>query len=329
VGRGGNRQTSLRSNPGISPWTRGGTVGNLVFDNAGSLYGASSYGNGNIFRLTQQADGSWTETAVYTFTGAPDGSGPDAGLTIDSMGNLYGTTHIGGVYGEGTVYELTPTKGGTWSETVLYSFSGTDGANPFAEVTLDQGGNLYGTTGNGGQYGRGAVFKLTPGSGGWTETVLHSFVGGTDQGEPYAGVVLDSSGNVYGTATDNAFGGSWTVFRLKPNLDGTWKETILHTFGNGNRNDGDFPWSNLVADVAGNLYGTTYVGGTHYQGIIYKLMPVLGGRWKETVFHSFTYADGANPVHNPVTFDASGNLIATYSGGLQNGGYGVVLEIAP
>jgi len=103
-------------------------VGNLVFDKAGNLYGASSYGNGNVFRLTQQADGSWTETAVYTFTGLPDGSRPDAGLIIDSMGNLYGTTGIGGEYGEGTVYELTPTMGGGWSEVILYSFSVADGA---------------------------------------------------------------------------------------------------------------------------------------------------------------------------------------------------------
>jgi uncharacterized repeat protein (TIGR03803 family) len=308
----------------------GNPIGNLVFDNAGSLYGASRYGNGNVFRLTQQTNGLWTETAVYTFTGTPDGSGPDAGLTIDSMGNLYGTTHIGGVYGNGTVYEMTPANDGTWSETVLYSFSGTDGANPFSEVTLDQSGNLYGTTGNGGQYGRGEVFKLSRDSGGWTEIVLHSFEGGTDQGEPYSGVVLDSSGNVYGTATDNDFGGSGTVFRLKPNLDGSWKETILHTFGDGNRNDGAYPSSNLVPDAAGNLYGTTYVGGAYYQGVIYKLTPVPGGEWKETVFHSFTYADGANPVDNPVTFDASGNLFtATSSGGLLIGGYGVVLEIAP
>jgi uncharacterized repeat protein (TIGR03803 family) len=97
---------------------------------------------------------------------------------------------------------------------------------------------------------------------------------------------------VYGTATDNGFGGSGTVFRLKPNLDASWTETILHTFGGGH-DDRGFPWSDLVPDAAGNLYGTTYVGGAHGQGIIYKLTPVLGGDWKETVFHSFNYADGA------------------------------------
>lgn len=307
-------------------------VGNLVFDNAGRLYGASSYGNGNVFRMTQQADGSWTETTVYTFTGGSDGSRPEAGLIIDSAGNLYGTTLGGGNYGEGTVYEVTPMPGGGWSEVVLYSFSGADGASPFAGVTLDQDGSLYGTTGLGGQYGRGTVFKLTANAGGWNETVLHSFKGGADPGEPFTGVVLDSSGNLYGTATDNGFGGSGTVFRLKPNTDGSWKETIIHTFGSGNRNDGASPSSDLIPDAAGNYYGTTYVGGVHYQGTIYKLTRGLGGHWRETVFHNFNYTDGANPADNPVTFDASGNLfIATGSGGLLGGqhGYGVVLEIAP
>jgi hypothetical protein len=118
------------------------------------------------------------------------------------------------------------------------------------------------------------------------------------------------------------------VFRLKPNLDGSWTETILHAFGK-DKGDGIFPWSNLVPDAAGNLYGTTYVGGTDYQGVIYKLTPVLGGHWKYTVFHSFNFANGANPADNPVTFDASGNLFVATSGGGLHASYGVVLEIAP
>jgi uncharacterized repeat protein (TIGR03803 family) len=306
-------------------------AGNLVFDDAGNLYGASQWGYGSVFRLTQQTDGSWTESTVYTFTGTPDGSIPTGGLIIDGVGNLYGTTGAGGRYGEGTVYKLTPTKGGTWSEAILYSFSGADGLEPNAGVTRDQSGNLYGTTVNGGQYGRGVVFKLTRATDSWTETVLHSFKGGTDPGEPFAGVTVDSSGNVYGTTTNNDFGGSGTVFRLKPNADGSWTETILHVFGE-REGDGDFPSSNLVPDAAGNLYGTTYVGGANGEGIIYKLTQPSEGHWKETVFHSFNYADGANPADNPVTFDASGNIfVATAGGGLHEGydGYGVVLEIAP
>jgi uncharacterized repeat protein (TIGR03803 family) len=298
-------------------------AGNLVFDDAGNLYGASQWGYGSVFRLTQQTDGSWTESTVYTFTGIPDGSVPTGGLIIDGVGNLYGTTGAGGQYGDGTVYKLTPTKGGTWSEAILYSFSGADGMGPNSGVTRDQNGNLYGTTVHGGQYGYGTVFELADNAGDWTETVIHSFGGVSDPGEPFAGVVLDSSGNVYGTATIN----SGTVFRLKPNLDGSWTETILHAFGT-RKNDGNFPWSNLVPDAAGTFYGTTYVGGTHYQGVIYTLTP-FQGQWKYAVFHSFNYTDGANPADNPVTFDASGNLFLATSGGGLPQDYGVVLEIAP
>jgi uncharacterized repeat protein (TIGR03803 family) len=199
-------------------------------------------------------------------------------------------------------------------------------------VTLDRSGNLYGTTGNGGQYGRGVVFQLTPAVDAWTETVLHSFTGGTDPGEPFAGVILDSSGSVYGTTTNNGYGEpSGTVFKLNPNIDGSWTETILHAFGE-RAGDGDFPWSDLVPDALGNLYGTTYVGGTLGYGVIYKLSRGAKGEWTETVFHSFSYRDGAAPANNPVTFNASGDLfIATSSGGLREGydGYGVVLELAP
>jgi uncharacterized repeat protein (TIGR03803 family) len=304
-------------------------VGNLVFDNAGNLYGASGWGYGSIFRLTQHTDGSWNETTVYTFTGGADGSNPDAGLTIDSMGNLYGTTRIGGQYGSGTVYEVTPTTGGGWSEVVLYSFSGADGAYPFAGVTLDQSGNLYGTTGLGGQFNLGTVFELTPNAKGWSETVLHSFAGGEDESEPFAGVVLDSAGDVYGTTSGQGSDRPGTVFRLEQDSGGGWTETILHTF---NGTDGEFPWSDLVPDANGNLYGTTYVGGSNGKGVIYELIRTSKNGWRMIVFHNFNFVDGASPAGNPVTFDASGNLfIATYYGGLNVGydGYGVVLEIAP
>lgn len=307
-------------------------VGNLVFDTAGNLYGASEWGYGGVFKLTQRTDGSWTETTIHTFGEGFDGANPASGLILDRVGSIYGTTRVGGEYGDGTVYELTPATGGAWSEAVLYSFSGTDGANPFAGVTFDRSGNLYGTTGNGGQYGRGVVFQLAPAADTWTETVLHSFTGGTDPGEPFAGVILDSSGSLYGTTTNNDYGEpSGTVFRLNPNVDGSWTETILHTFGE-REGDGNFPWSDLVPDALGSLYGTTSDGGTLGYGVIYKLSQDVKGEWTETVFHSFSYRDGAAPANNPVTFNSSGDLfIATSSGGLREGydGYGVVLELAP
>lgn len=296
--------------------------GNLVFDTSGNLYGVSGWGPG-IFRLTPQPDGSWTETTIYTFAGAPE---PYSGLTIDKFGNLYGTTRIGGDNGLGAVYQLSPTSDGGWSGRNIYSFSGSDGEYPWADVTLDHKRNVYGTTVAGGQYGFGTVYELTPNAGDWTETVLYSFT--ADHYRPAAGVFLDSSGTLYGTASDNS-AGPGAVFSLKPNSKGGWTESVVHTFGG--KGDGAFPWSDLVPDAAGNLYGTTYVGGAHDYGIIYKLTRMSGGGWKETVFHSFNYRDGANPAQDPVTFDGSGNLfVATSCGGLEGYcGLGVAIKIAP
>jgi uncharacterized repeat protein (TIGR03803 family) len=303
-------------------------TGRLVFDKAGKLYGAMAWGNGGIFQLTQQPDGSWAETAIYMFTGAPDGSRPYSGLTIDNSGNLYGTTQSGGANGIGCVYMVSPMSNG-WSETVLHSFSGSDGAYPWADVTLDKAGNVYGTTIAGGAYGQGAVFELKVSS--WTETVLYSFLGGSQHGWPATGVYLDASGKIFGTLSDNGNNGlPGAVFRLEPNSNGKWTETLLHEFGK--RGDGDFPWSDLVPDAAGNLYGSTYVGGNTGHGVIYKLTQNAKGNWTESVFFSFNYRDGASPANNPVTLDGAGNLfIATFYGGLHVGydGYGVVLELVP
>ena len=308
----------------------GNPTGKLVFDKTGKLYGAMAWGNGGVFELTQQPGGSWAETAIYTFTGAPDGSRPYSGLTIDNSGNLYGTTQSGGANGIGCVYMVSPMANG-WSETVLHSFSGSDGAYPWADVTLDAAGNVYGTTIAGGAYGQGAVFELNASHDSWTETVLYSFRGGTQHGWPAAGVYLDASGKIFGTLSDNGDDGlPGAVFRLEANSDGKWTETLLHAFGK--RGDGGFPWSDLVPDAAGSLYGTTYVGGNTGNGVIYKLTQNAKGNWIESVFFSFSYHDGASPADNPVTFDAAGNLfVATVYGGLHEGydGYGVVLELAP
>jgi uncharacterized repeat protein (TIGR03803 family) len=181
------------------------------------------------------------------------------------------------------------------------------------------------------KYGQGAVFELKASQGSWTETVLYSFRGGTQHGWPAAGVYLDASGKIFGTLSDNGDDGlPGAVFRLEANSDGKWTETLLHAFGK--RGDGGFPWSDLVPDAAGSLYGTTYVGGNTGNGVIYKLTQNAKGNWIETVFFSFNYHDGASPADNPVTFDAAGNLfVGTVYGGVHEGydGYGVVLELAP
>src|SRR5208337_2813918 len=202
--------------------------------------------------------GGWTEKVLYSFkfTGM-DGTYPNPGLIFDAAGNLYGTTSYGGAYGSyGTVFELTPTKGGGWTEQVLHSFNydGTDGADPFAGLIFDAAGNLYGTTQSGGTYGPGTVFELTPmQGGGWKEQVLYSFnFNGADAEYPYAGLIFDKAGNLYGTTEAGGthyrttrFGGTYnvgTVFELTPTQGGGWTEKLLHSFNNTGK-DGYRPYA--------------------------------------------------------------------------------------
>lgn len=181
-----------------------------------------------MFELSSEKSGAWTETVLYGFGGAPnDGLLPYAGLIMDKAGNLYGTTNEGGAYSLGTVFKLSPEKGGVWTESVLYSFGShsRDGAYPFDGLIMDKVGNLYGTTTGGGKYGFGTVFQMSPpaekGSA-WTEKVLYSFGRQTSKGEePWDSLIMDEEGNLYGTtteggATNNCDYGCGTVFKLSP-----------------------------------------------------------------------------------------------------------------
>jgi uncharacterized repeat protein (TIGR03803 family) len=328
----------------------------LIFDAAGNLYGTTegggtgsncgAFGCGTVFELTPAAGGGWTETVLYSFGGSPDGADPLAGLIFDAAGNLYGTTGAGGTYDYGTVFELTPAAGGGWTETVLHNFNYnvTDGYYPYAGLILDAAGNLYGTTSQGGTYGYGwgTVFELTPAAGGgWTEKVLHSFpdYNGTDGTSPYAGLIFDAAGNLYGTTSQ---GGTYifrgTVFELTPAAGGGWTETVLHSFGNGA--DADSPQAGLIFDAAGNLYGTTVEGGTGSNcifgcGTVFELTPAAGGGWTEKVLYSFNAngTDGYYPYAGLI-FDAAGNLYGTTRyGGTSSGcapyGCGTVFELTP
>ena len=198
--------------------------GSLIADASGALYGTTTSGgtgsSGTVFKLTPPTTtgGAWTETVLYTFTGSPDGASPFVGLIADASGALYGATYNGGTSGNGTVFKLTPptTTGGAWTETVLYSFSGSDGANPRGSLIADAEGAHYGTTFLGGAGSSGTVFKLTPPAttgGAWTETVLYSFTGGSDGANPPAALIADTSGALYGT-TNSGGGGYGTVFKL-------------------------------------------------------------------------------------------------------------------
>jgi uncharacterized repeat protein (TIGR03803 family) len=198
--------------------------GGLIFDKNGNLYGTTFAGGdhnyGTVFELTPNGSGGWTEKKLHNFnpTGK-DGTDPGDTLIIDAAGNLYGTTFYGGDYNWGTVFELTPNGSGGWTETKLHNFynNGANGIDPVAGVIFDTAGNLYGTTLNGGDYGDGTAFELTPnGSGGWTETKLHNFNHGTDGSEPYVGLIVDAAGNLYGTTFYGGGNHDGTVFEITP-----------------------------------------------------------------------------------------------------------------
>jgi uncharacterized repeat protein (TIGR03803 family) len=294
--------------------------GPLLRDAGGNLYGATSDGGdaglGVIFKLN--SDGK--ETLLHSFAGAPDGAYPMAGLVQDAAGNFYGTTLQGGSgacpYGGcGTVFKLDAAG----RETVLYSFSGgADGRYPYANLVRDEAGDLYGTTTGGGGYacdrpwGCGTVFRLRKGK----LTVLHTFAGGKDGAIPYAGVVRDRAGNLYGTTNQGGGYGLGTVFKLDKN----GKETVLHRFSG--LPDGALPGAGLILDAAGNLYGTTAAGGSG-AGTVFK----LDSKGNETVLYHFPRGvDGSIPQAGLIR-DAAGNLYGTTTNG--GAGHGVVFKLAP
>jgi uncharacterized repeat protein (TIGR03803 family) len=263
----------------------GAPRGKLVFDSAGNLYGTTAgggaYGSGTAFELSS-SNGVWTESVLYSFCvndarNCPDGYNPVAGLTIDKMGNLYGTTQGGGSFGLGTVFELTPPSnpGGPWTESVLWSFGAQgDGQNPLSHLIFDASGNLYGTTSRGGAYGGGTVFQVVPAGQQWSENILFSFGPDAFNGyNPQAGVAFDKSGNLYGTTseggTENGFG--WgVVYKLSPNSQLPWTETVLFRFA---KNIGANPLSAVNFDALGNLYGTLSDYGSNNGGGVFRLTP--------------------------------------------------------
>jgi len=289
-----------------------GSEARLVADEAGNIYGTTRSGGdfsacdgdgcGTVFKLAP--DG--TLTVLHAFGGKGDGVNPVGGLLIDTSGNLFGTTAVGGLANQGTVFKLAPDG----TETVIYAFlGGSDGSQPTATLIADRAGNLYGTTNAGGHSdvaaNKGTVFRLAPDG---TETILHVFAGGTDGAYPYGGLMADRAGHLFGTTTQgggSACGGSGcgTVFKLAP--DG--RETILHTFVGGS--DGAGPDGAMIADKAHNLYGVAGRGGASGCngsgcGIVFK----LAADGTETVLHVFdNSSDGVWP---------SGTLVAGKSGDL-------------
>lgn len=265
---------------------------------------------------------------LYNFTGQNgDGEYPRAGLAVGTGGALYGTTANGGTFGYGTVFELTPpaASGGGWTEKVLYSFAGgSDGASPFGGVTMGRNGALYGTTYYGGSgpctegaaLGCGTIFELTPpatSSGGWTETVLHTFMGGSDGCFPWDTPAIGKGGVLYGTTQLGGISGYGTVFALRPSPGGTWNETVLYSFTGGR--DGSQPEAGVVIGSNGALYGTTPFGGDLAYGNVFELTPPThsGAGWTETVIYGFVINEG-QPAQGNLVLDGAGSLYGTTMG---------------
>jgi uncharacterized repeat protein (TIGR03803 family) len=285
-----------------------------------------------LFLLVASA---WPATgkALYNF-----GSQPSSGLITDAQGNAYGTTS-GGPNNSGTVYEVSPATGYHLLY-VFHSKPGTDGRLPQGNLVFDSAGNLYGTTVYGGANGKacgnqgcGVVFELSPSLNGglWTETVLYSFcsqVNCSDGANPQAGVIFDSTGNLYGTTAAGGLASNvdGTVFELSPGQS-SWTESVIHEFAGQGNGDGSNPEAGLIFDAAGNLYGTTTGGGQNTDGTVFQLSPVAGG-WVENILYAFrTMQDGDSP-ESGVIFDSVGNIYGTTAWG-SSGIQGTVYELSP
>lgn len=270
-----------------------------------------------------------TESVLYSFSGGSDGGNPNGGIISDAAGNLYGTTFSGGNLsacngiGCGVVFKLSPNSTG-WTETVLHTFSGRDGANPASALIFDADGNLYGTTSAGGTLtcygaGCGVVYKLSPHIGGWTQRVLYNFGGGTDGFAPYYQLVADAAGNLYGTTLSGGTlvncashtYGCGTVYEISNNGGKSWPFHVLYSFSDS---DSSSPASPLVFDPSGNLLGSG-VGGSG--GVIYRLSPTSGSTWKNTLLYFF---GGANGNYPQGLVDGGQNFYGvTYQGGAGGG----------
>jgi hypothetical protein len=311
----------------LAGFPNGGLWSGLTFDAKGNLYGVTTGGGdngvGSIFEMTRDAKGQWTVTTLHSFNGK-DGATPNGDLIFDAAGNLYGTTPSGGAYyGGGTVFELTPGSGG-WMFNVLHSFCHElgcpDGGGPKDGLALDRHGNLLGTA-QAGLYDMGVVFELTPGSQGWSYSVLYNFGSRSqDASAPFDAPVLDGNGNIYGTTDSGGKDNLGTVFELRRGRGGP-KERLLWQFDS---KDGSNPEGSVVLDTKGNIYGCA--------NSIFELARKASGGWKEVVLYDFSNRnDGFLPISGPV-LGKGGTLYGTTAlGGIGScyNGCGVVYQLAP
>jgi len=248
-------------------------TGDLALDLAGNIYGTTtqggSVGPGIVYEL-KPSGSKWTETILWNLTGQEDGGNPYSGVILDSAGNIFGTTLDGGSNNGGAVFELTH-SGHAWTETLHDFYGSTSGVFPQAGLIREKSGKLIGATAAGGTRDGGTVYSLSPSKDGWNLTTMYDIPGpGGDPG-PWAKLTMDAAGSLYGTTQGYPPAGDYgTVFKLTHSSSG-WKETVLHRFTGGA--DGEVPYSTLVFDSSGNLYGTTKLGGIFNCGLVFEITP--------------------------------------------------------
>jgi uncharacterized repeat protein (TIGR03803 family) len=364
--------TTFELSPGASGWTfdtlysfpgfpanDGAGPAGILIASSGALIGETQAGGkkcrgvpiyegcGTVYELTPPPR---TERVLHRFTGGLDGIAP-YGLQPVTLyqGSLYSTTFLGGAsvdciynYSCGVMFELTQNGPGDWEENSFIDFgSVSNGAEPASGVVFDQAGKMYGTTIAGGTgtncevqgfSGCGIVYQLTQDGSGWDQGVLYNFSGGDDGGAPYAGLLVDSAGNLYGATAFGGANGGGTIYELSPSGSG-WTFNVLYSFaGSGGGPNGQCincpgPFATLITDGKGNLYGTTFNDGAHGRGMAFELVH-SGSGWTFRDLHDFTGGvDGFN-IWAGLVRGANGNLYgATWDGGLN--GYGVIYEITP
>jgi uncharacterized repeat protein (TIGR03803 family) len=296
--------------------------GDLTIAPDGALFGTTEAGGSGYFGTVFEICAcKGREVQIHEFGFGTDGGQPIGGVVLDSAGNLYGSTSLGGTYGNGTVFKETR-SGSTWTESSIYNFTGgKDGASPPAGVTLDAHGDLYGTTSFGGAHNYGVVYKLSPSSTGWIQTVLHTFHGRSDGQYPVGGVVFDEAGNLYGTTFDGGVNGGGIVYEMSPSDKG-WKFSVLYSFA------GIYggPYNKLTL-ANGSIYGSTEADGANGMGSVFKLTPSNGG-WTFTDLYDFVGGVEGAGSYGSVAVDRDGNVFGvTNFGGTYN--QGLVFEITP
>lgn len=324
-----------KKSDGDFPWS------GLIMDSSGNLYGVTGEGgtsnNGTVYRLSPNGKGGWKETILHNFAGGTDGTDPSYPLTMDSQGNLYGTTSAGGngeyCAGEGCgiVFELSPTESGPWTETIIHAFQGFsqtlcdegqpgDGNGPVGQLYLAPSGNMFGPTSEGGCYNPGTVYELTPnGSGGWNYGQIFVFPSAGNGATPEGGLTGDAEGNLYGT---------WSTGVYELQASGAY-EVLYYTCNGCPGSPTDFVGGTPIFDSSGNLYATSYGTVDGAYGTVFELSPTASGLWNEQTLWSFDHTDGSNP--ECTLRDSKGNLYGAtaYGGGTSPTGAGVIFQITP